>query len=247
MPHPRDSSHRAGTVGDAVARGAVATALFSVVHTLLASHGAKRAAERRLGARVARGGYRLAYNGVAIGMTLGLTAYVLRRRGPMVYALDGLAAALVRTGQVVALGLAGRAAIDAGFADLSGFGPLWRWATGGPLAPVPDGQGPAERHPGAPDPRGLFVRSRNPLNLYVIPVLWLAPRASAGRIGLNAVFTAYCVAGSWHANAMLAARHGAGWTEYERQVPSLMLPRANHGHGSTGAPELAPVPDAHYG
>ena len=210
---------------DAALRVAAATALFAAFHSLLATQAAKRAAERLFGSHTARGGYRLAYNGVAIGMTLGLTAYVLRRRGPIVYSLDGLAAAMVRAGQLAALGMAGRAAIEAGFADLSGFGPLWRWATGSPLAPVPDGQGPAERRPGEPAPVGLFTRSRNPLNFYVIPVLWLAPRASAGRIGLNAVFTAYCVLGSWHANQMLAARHGAAWDPYERRT-SLVIPPA---------------------
>lgn len=221
-----DGSAGDGSTRDAAVRVAVASALFSVVHSLLASHAAKRAAERRLGAPVARGGYRLAYNGVAIGMTLGLTAYVLRRRGPMVYALDGLAAWGVRAGQLAALGLAGRAAVEAGFADLSGFGPLTRWATHGALAPVPDGQGPAEREPGELVPVGQFTRSRNPLNFYVIPVLWLAPRASAGRLGMNAVFTAYAVLGSWHANAMLAARHGPAWQAYARRT-RLVLPLAS--------------------
>ncbi len=220
-PAPTESDP--GTVVDAAARVAVASAVFSVVHSLLASHRAKRTAERALGERVARGGYRLGYNAIAMGMTLGLTAYVLRRRGPLVYSLDGPAAVLVRTAQLGALGAAFRAGIDAGFADLSGFGPLWRLATGGPLAPIPDGQGPSERGPGEPTPHGLFTRSRNPLNFFVIPVLWLAPRASAGRIGLNLVFTAYCVAGSWHANQMLRARHGKGWEGYEQEKP-LMVP-----------------------
>ncbi|GJG86182.1 hypothetical protein tb265_13630 [Gemmatimonadetes bacterium T265] len=222
---------------EAARRVAIATAVFSVVHTILASHRAKRLAERVVGERAARGGYRLAYNGVAIGMTLGLTAYVLRRRGPMVYALHGPAAALVRTGQLAALGIALRAAIDAGFADLSGFGPAWRWIAGAPLSPAPDGQGPSERRPGEPTPHGTFARTRNPLNFYVVPVLWLAPRASAGRIGLNAAFTAYCVLGSWHANQMLAARHGAGWGEYEAAVP-LFVPRGRVRHGAVDAAVL---------
>lgn len=224
MSHAPAARSRDGSVADAAVRVALATAAFSLVHSLLASRRAKQLAERVVGARTARGGYRLAYNGVAIGMTLGLTAYVMRRRGPMVYTLHGPAAALVRAGQLAGLGAALRASLDAGFADLSGFGPAWRWITGGPIAPVPDGQGPSERRPGEPTPHGTFARTRNPLNFYVIPVLWLAPRASAGRIGLNAVFTAYCVLGSWHANAMLAERHGTVWSEYEAKVP-LVLPR----------------------
>ena len=221
-PRARSSTASPAAAGDRIAesaiRVAIATAAFSVVHSLLASHAAKRAAERLVGERVARGGYRLAYNGVSIAMTLGLTAYVLRHRGPWVYSLHGPAAALVRAGQLAALATAGRAAIEAGFADLSGFGPLWRWAAGGSLAPIPDGQGPSENAPGEPTPHGLFARSRNPLNFYVIPVLWLAPRATAGRIGLNAVFTGYCVLGSEHGNAMLRERHGEGWRGYEGGV-----------------------------
>ncbi len=207
-----------------MARVAAAATVFGIAHSLLASRRAKQLAERVLGDRDARGVYRLAYNTVSIGMTLGLAAYVLRRRGPVVYEVGGPAALLLRAGQAAALAVAARSAADAGFADLSGFGPAWRRLTGAPLAPAPDGQGPAEVAPGDPDIRGVFARTRNPLNAIVIPVLWLAPRATAGRLALNAVFTAYSVFGSWHANAMLAARHGDAWTDYEEYVP-LMLPR----------------------
>lgn len=220
---PRSPASAAPTTArEVVARVALATAAFAALHSLLASRRAKRAAERLLGERAARGGYRLAYNGVAIATTLGLTAYVLRRHGPFVYDLRGLSAAVVRAGQLAALGAALRATIDAGFPDLSGFGPAWRWAIGAPLTAIPDGQGPAERRPGAPTPDGLFAQTRNPLNFYVIPVLWLAPRATAGRLALNAVFTAYSVLGSYHADAMLDERHGSAWAKYRARVPLLV-------------------------
>lgn len=203
---------------------AAAVTAFGVVHSLLASRRAKRLVERVFGERPARGGYRAAYNGVAVAMSAGLVAYVVRHRGPVVYALRGPAALLVRAGQLASVGVMVRASVAAGFPGLSGIGPVRSWRAGDPLRPMPDSQGPAERAPGDFTPTGAFLRTRNPLNFYAVPVLWLAPRATAGRVTLNAVATMYLLLGSWHANTMLAARHGEAWRPYERRVP-LFVPR----------------------
>ena len=219
------------SAASAVLHVALAVTAFGVVHSLLASRGAKRLAERAFGERPARGGYRFAYNSVAVGMSLGLTRYVLRHRGPVVYALRGPAAVVVRAGQLAAIGVTLRASVEAGFPGLSGFGPVQSWRTGAPLQPMPASQGPAERAPGDFTPTGAFLRTRNPLNAYAVPVVWLAPRATAGRIAFNTVATVYFLLGSWHANAMLAARHGDAWRPYERQVP-LFIPRLLPSPGS---------------
>ena len=108
------------------------------------------------------------------------------------------------------------------------------WREGAPLRPMPDSQGPAERAPGDFTATGEFLRTRNPLNFYAVPLLWLATRATAGRLTFNAAATLYLLLGSWHANAMLAARHGAAWRPYEDEVP-LFVPRL----GPLPNPEVA--------
>ena len=217
-------STRDDSVGTAFARVAAAAAVFGVVHSALASRGAKRLAERLAGERRARGGYRLAFNAASGVLTLGLAVYVYRKRGPEVYAITGPAAWLMHAGQAAALGYALKASVDADPADLWGVGPAWRWRTGAPLKPIMDGQGPAEYEPGRPHIEGAFLRTRNPLNFVVLPVLWLGPRPTAGRLALNMVFSAYALVGSWHANRMFEARHGRAWEPYERETP-LMVPR----------------------
>lgn len=212
------------SAGASFARVAGAAVAFGLVHSALASHRAKRLAERLAGERAARGGYRLAFNGVSLVLTGALAIYVYRRRGPEVYAVRGPAAWLMHAGQGAALAYALKASVDADPADLWGVGPGWRYLTGAPLKPIVDGQGPAEYEPGRPDVRGAFERTRNPLNFVVLPVLWLGPRPTAGRLALNTVFSAYALLGSWHANRMFEVRHGRAWESYERSTP-LMVPR----------------------
>lgn len=212
------------SAGAAFARVGAAAVAFGLVHSALASRRAKRLAEQLAGERRARGGYRLAFNGASAVLTTALAVYVYRRRGPEVYAITGPVAWLMHAGQAAALAWAVKASVDADPADLWGVGPAWRWLTGAPLKPIMDGQGPAEFEPGRPRIEGAFHRTRNPLNFVVLPVMWLGPRPTAGRLALNTVFSAYAVLGSWHAERMFEARHGAAWEPYARQTP-LVLPR----------------------
>jgi protein-S-isoprenylcysteine O-methyltransferase Ste14 len=94
------------------------------------------------------------------------------------------------------------------------------------VGPITDGQGPAAHGPGALEVRGAFTRTRNPLNAATVPVLWLAPRASAARLGFNVAATVYLVAGSRHTEQLLRGRHGRAFADYQASgvpffVPSL--------------------------
>jgi hypothetical protein len=210
----------------AALRAAAAAAAWALVHSLLASHAAKRRAARLAGERTTRGWYRVAYNAQAVATTAALGAYVWRHRGPVVYEATGGARLAVRGAQAVVVATFLRALYDGGIGDLSGMRPLAAWFRGRPLRPVPDGQGPLEDDAGRPAPRGLSLHTRNPANAFIVPVLWVAPRVRAGWAGMSAVFTAYAVLGSLHGERMMRARWGESFAAYQRSGVPFLVPRA---------------------
>jgi hypothetical protein len=221
-----DASATPEPAARAALRTALATVAWAALHSALASHAAKRRAARVAGERTARGWYRIAYNAQAVATTAALGAYVWRHRGPVVYEAHGSVRLLVRGAQAAAVATFLRALYDGGIGDLSGARPLAAWLAGRPLRPVPDGQGPLEGDDGRPAPRGLSFHTRNPANAFIVPVLWVAPRVRAGWAGMSAVFTAYSVAGSWHAERMMRARWGDAFAEYQRSGVPFLVPRA---------------------
>ena len=66
-------------MGSAALRTAVATVAFAGLHSLLASRGVKRLAERAVGTRVRNGAYRAAYNAVSVGTTAALVGQAVFR------------------------------------------------------------------------------------------------------------------------------------------------------------------------
>jgi hypothetical protein len=232
MPRPAAPPPAPESAAAAALRTAAAALVWGAVHSALASHAAKRRAARAVGERAARGWYRAAYNAQAVATTAALGAYVWRHRGPVVYEARGAARPAVIAAQALAIAAFLRALYDGGLGDLSGVRPLAAWGAGGPLRPVPDGQGPVEDDQGRPAPRGLSLHTRNPSNFFIVPVLWIAPRVRAGWAGMSAALTAYAVAGSWHGERMMLARWGRPYAAYRASGVPFLVPR------------LRPVPDA---
>lgn len=231
----------------AALRAAVATVAYTLLHSALASRGAKRAAARLAGERAARGWYRVFYNAHALAATAALGAYVWRHRGPVVWETRGAARGAVWAAQGIAVGIFFTALVDAGLGDLSGARPARDWLLGRPLRPIPDGQGPFEDDAGRPAPRGLAWRTRNPSNVFIVPVLWIVPSARAGWVGMSVVFTAYAVAGSWASEQRLRARWGPAFAAYRASGVPFLVPAAHAVSGmrvvtappETGAGRLA--------
>ena len=228
---PAESATRAAL------HAAVAAAAWAVLHSVLASHAAKRRATHLVGERTARTWYRVAYNAQAVVTTAALGAYVWRHRGPVLWDAQGAARLLVRGAQAAALATFARALYDGGLGDLSGARPVADRLAGRPLRPIPDGQGPVENDAGQPAPRGLSFHTRNPANAFIVPVLWIAPRVRAGWAGMSAVFTAYSVAGSFHAERMMRARWSESFAAYQRSGVPFLLPNR---HPVRPLPPVAP-------
>jgi protein-S-isoprenylcysteine O-methyltransferase Ste14 len=206
-------------------RVAAATLAFALVHSALASRGAKAAARRRLGDRAVDGWYRPFYNAQALATFGAVVAYAARRPGPVLYEVGGAPALVMRAGQAAALGYAAWAVATVGLATFSGLPGLAAWAADAPtLPPAPEAQGPPLGADGRVRATGPFALSRHPLNFAFGAVLWLQPRVTAAFAAFAAVSTAYLVAGSWHEEARLAERAGPAYEAYRRSGAPFFLP-----------------------
>jgi protein-S-isoprenylcysteine O-methyltransferase Ste14 len=210
---------------EGVWRAAAATLAFAVVHSALASRGAKAAARRRLGDRAVDGWYRPFYNAQALATFAAAVAYAARRTGPVLYEVRGAPALVMRAGQAAALGYAAWAVATVGLATFAGLPGLVAWAADAPtLPPAPEAQGPPTTDGGGVRADGPFALSRHPLNFAFGAVLWLQPRVTAAFAAFTAVSTAYLVAGSWHEEARLSERVGPPYEAYRRSGAPFFLP-----------------------
>jgi protein-S-isoprenylcysteine O-methyltransferase Ste14 len=198
----------------------VATVAFAAVHSLLASRGAKRLAERAVGTRLRNALYRPAYNAVAVVTTAALVRYVARQPARTVYHVRGPAAVAMRLGQVASGVAFAAAAIQVGLGNLSGFASLLPWLRGEAVVPrEPEAQSLPPDADGVIRPSGPTAVSRHPLNLFPVPLLWLNPRMTTKLAAFNAVATVYFYLGSAHSDGRLLARYGGIFEDFCARVP----------------------------
>lgn len=204
-----------------------ATALFGVAHSVLASRGAKKTAERVVGERWRNALYRPFYLAQSV-LTLGaLALYASRMPERTLYKIRGPLAVLMRIGQTGGVVYAVYAARQVGIARMLGL-------TGGAalllgervVPPEPEAQGPALDADGKMRATGPFALSRHPLNLALLPVFWLEPVMTTRLAAFNCVATLYLILGSAHEEMRLRAAYGDAYAEYQRggvpfYVPSL--------------------------
>lgn len=189
---------------------------FSAVHSLLASHAAKSAAERLIGERSARGWYRLLYNaGAALSLlpALALTALLPDRE---VYRIPApLSAAAIAIQAMAAMGVL----YSLYQLDMWHFSGLrqWRaWARG------------IEAHSASDTSAsrlvvdGLHCYVRHPLYTTSLIALWLVSPMTVNRLAFVAGVTLYFYIGSIFEERKLVAEFGDAYREYRRRVPRLV-------------------------
>ena len=220
---------------------AAATAAFGVVHSVLASRAAKRAAELAFGRRARNGLYRPAYIAQSAAGTAALAAYVARLPDRELYRVRGPLAALMRCGQVAGLAYMTWAAREVGFRRISGLDGLEAWASGeGRVPRETEAQGPSPGPGGSMRAAGPFRHSRHPLNLAPLPVFWLQPRMTANLLAFNLAASAYLVLGSRHEERRLREAYGAPYEEYLKSGVPFYLPRPSA--PALGAPASSEPP-----
>jgi hypothetical protein len=212
------------------ARTAAMTAAWAALHSLLAGYPAKDAAGRLLGPRTRNGLYRAGYNAVAVATFALLVAYVRRQPHRTLYHVRGRTAVLMRLAQVVSMLYALWGVLQVGLGGMSGLPNLVAWLAGRRHIPrEPEGQTPPPRPAtGSPAPTrgGPFALTRQALNFFLLPLLWLNPRMTTRLAAFNAVSAVYLYVGSIHSERRLRRAYGAAYEEaYRLRGVPFFLPR----------------------
>src|SRR5947209_4202623 len=201
-----------------------ATAVFGVVHSVLASRTAKRAAARRFGERNRNGLYRVFYIGQSL-VTFGvLAAYIRRQPSRELSRVEGPLAWLMHATQAGAVVYATSAAGQVGLRRITGLESFLARLGDGPVPPEPEAQGPALDDEGRRHAAGPFAWSRHPLNFAPLPIFWLWPRMTTSLLAFNAAATIYLVVGSLHEEARLEEAFGDRYTAYQRSGVPFYIP-----------------------
>jgi methanethiol S-methyltransferase len=203
-----------------------ATAVFGVIHSALASRGAKRLAAEVVGERNRNGLYRVFYIGQSFATFALLAAYVRRQPSRELYCIRGPARVLVFASQAAAIGYATSAAKQIGIARVLGIESLRRWLQEGDVPPEPEAQGPALDQQGNREDLGPFAWSRHPLNFVPLPIFWLWPRMTTNMLAFNAAATVYLVIGSVHEEARLRDAYGEEYARYQAGGVPFYIPKA---------------------
>jgi methanethiol S-methyltransferase len=220
IPIPADPPPRGAAAG--MVKVAVATALWGLAHSLLASSWLKGQAAHRLGWMAGHALYRPLYLVIAVVLLFFLILYIRRQSGRDLYHLRGLAAGLLRLGQALALAGLVWTVVCVGLDHLSGWPGLSAWWQGGAVPTMPDGQEPSPGGPGSMRTDGPLGYTRHPLNWLLIPLFWLNPRMTTRLLAFNLVITAYLFVGSLHAEAHTRHTYGAAYESYRERVPYFL-------------------------
>jgi len=183
--------------------------VFALVHSLLADPAFKSRARSIIGTAFDRW-QRLAYNLLALIMTLpffAILAFLPARTlyqipWPWIYIMAGgqllLAAAMISTLSQTGAG---------SFLGLDQICNKSRTAHGNGLVT-----------------KGIYSRTRNPLFLFAVLILWLSPLMTESLLAFNVLATIYFYLGARHEERSLKAEYGGTYEKYKRRVP-MFLPR----------------------
>ena len=201
-----------------------ATAAFAVVHSALASRGAKRAATKTFGERNRNGLYRVVYITQSALTFAVLAAYTRRQPSRDIYRVRPPLSLAMHGAQAVALVYATEAARQVGIRRIVGLDSFVAWLGDGPVLPEPEAQGPALDEQGLARHAGPFSWSRHPLNFAPLPILWLWPRMTTNLLAFNTAATVYLVIGSLHEASRLREVWGDKYIAYEQSDVAFYLP-----------------------
>jgi hypothetical protein len=207
-------------------KACAATAVYAVVHSALASRGAKQMSAAAIGARYRNAVYRPFYLLQSIATIAVLIVYIRRMPGRTLYQFRGAAAVPLRLIQAGGIAWATYAAYEVGLSEILGLRGLWQLLRGeAVIAPEPEAQGPAPTAQGALRVKGPFLLSRHPLNVAPLVILWSNPRMTTNLLAFNVVASLYLVIGSWHEEVRLRSAYGDEYQNYTESRVPFSLPR----------------------
>jgi protein-S-isoprenylcysteine O-methyltransferase Ste14 len=205
----------------------IATVVFGLVHSALASQQAKTSAVHLVGERRRNAWYRPLYLVQSLVTCGALALYVRGLPNQTLYRVRGPLAGAMQLTRVAAVGYAVCAAHHVGIPAMLGWPGLTAWWHGAAVVPrEPEAQGPARAGDGGLHVAGPFLVSRHPLNLAPLPVLWLAPTMTMNLAVFNGVATLYFVLGSVHEERRLRTAYGPAYRAYQHSAVPFYLPES---------------------
>lgn len=215
-----------------MAKTAIATTLFGIVHSAVASAPFKRRAEQLLGKRHRNGFYRLFYNLQAFVTLAALVVYIWRLPNRVLYRVRGPLRWLMHAGQLAGALFALWGMLHIGIFRMAGVTSFLSWLssrrTGEEVEPEPDGQGPRLDDDGTMKATGPYQYSRHALNFAPVPILWLMPKMTANLFAFNVVTTLYAWFGSLHEEVRLRETYGQAYEDYQNSGTPFFCPYRKH-------------------
>jgi hypothetical protein len=205
-----------------VPRIVLATLAYAAVHSLLSTRAAKDLAARAVGTRARDAWYRPLFNVQAVAATAWWLREVLRPPDRELWRAPPALGLPMVAGQAAAAAWMLRAMVTLGIGNVAGLPGLRAWLAGQPVPPPQEAQGPAPTLDGM-DARGPFRRSRHPLNVAPIAVLWMQPRMTRNRLVATVLATAYFIVGSRHEEHRLRRAYGERYERYRRGGPRFLV------------------------
>jgi protein-S-isoprenylcysteine O-methyltransferase Ste14 len=204
----------------------IATAAYALTHSVFASRTVKRAAAAVVGENNCRAFYRPFYVCQALVATGVLFTYMRSLQTPVLYHVRGVPALGLRAGQLLALLHAYTATREVGVLRITGADGMLLRVRGMPVPEAPVAQGP-EVNPatGRLSTAGPFTLSRHPLNFSAVPLFWLTPKLTTGRLAFNIVATMYLALGSLHEERRLRHAYGREYEAYVQSGVPFFVPR----------------------
>ena len=191
----------------------LSVALYSLVHSLLASLELKAWANQRFGEYAVRG-YRLFYNLFAVISLFPVLALVALLPDRTLYRIPLPWALLTLAGQGLALAALALGLLQTGAASFLGIDGLFQ---------------PAPRRESTMVVGGLYRWVRHPLYTAGLVFIWLIPVVTANLLALNIGLTVYILVGVYFEERKLLREIGSDYAEYCRRTPMLvpgLKPRA---------------------
>jgi methanethiol S-methyltransferase len=183
----------------------IVAGIYGLVHSLLASLGAKARARRCLGPAASRV-YRLVYNLLALILMLPLLVLSAALPDHRLYAVPFPWAALMLAGQAAAAGALVVGLLQTGLWSFLGIRQLLQVEEERPALVI----------------SGLYRQVRHPLYTAGLVFMWLTPLMTANLLALYASLTMYIFSGAWYEERKLRQEFGDAYAAYQQRTPMFI-------------------------